>query len=739
MSSKEKNIEKVEPTTKKESVSVLERIRRRTGLLVGIVGLALVIFILESLLGSGASLFGGSELTTVGSINGKKVDRNEFASRVELQLNNYRQQNQGREADDATRGQAIESAWNQYVIDLAIVPQFNKIGIDVSEDELYENVVTKPAQTVIQFLTDPNTGKISSQIATPDGNIDLVKWKQVVANQQDEQFVKSLQQMEDQVKRTRLFEKFRTVVNKGLYVTKAEAKELYASQNTRLDISYVIKRYDGMLDKDVKLTDDDIQKYYNDNTFKFMNKETTRSVEFVAFNIVPSPEDMTALEGQAKLIAEELKGKPASEDSLIMGRENDGGIINIQNYTRKTMILRDSSVYTSPEGTVFGPYNEGAVFKVYKLEKINYIADSARVRHILVGLSDPKTNQPKRDKARAKKEADSLIVLLKDKKISFDSLVVNYSDDMGSKTNGGDYGWFDENEQFVEPFKNAGLMGVKGNITAVETQFGYHIIEVLDVSKSKHTSYSLAQVSKNIAASDQTSQKIFAQANQFGGENNTGELFDKAVDAQKLTKRLAQDFKEGDRLLAGGLDRARELVKWAYAAKVGDVSVFSFDDKYVVAKLSNIKNKGVLPLEIVKDEVVRLATLQKKAEMFKEEFKNKAGNSKNIDEIASKMGLESKKQENLILESHNVEGIGSEDGLIGTAAGIKTGQVSKPTSGNNGVFVVSVNKVIPAPDNFDFKNQQLQMEREISGRTDYEAFNAIKELSEIEDHKSRID
>src|ERR1700733_14496369 len=115
--SKEKNTQQqVDAERKKEHTSVLEKIRRRTGLLVGIVGLALVIFILESLLGSGASIFGGNDLAYAGSINGKKIDRNEFLMRYENQLNGYRQRNQGREADEGTKAQAIESIWQQYII-----------------------------------------------------------------------------------------------------------------------------------------------------------------------------------------------------------------------------------------------------------------------------------------------------------------------------------------------------------------------------------------------------------------------------------------------------------------------------------------------------------------------------------------------------------------------------------------------------------------------------------------------
>src|SRR4051812_43417043 len=101
MSSNEKKPESKE--IKKESTSVLEKIRRRTGLLVGIVGLALVIFILESLLSSGQSIFGGNEMATIGKINGKNIDRNEFVSKMEMQLNQVRQRNQSNDVDDKTR------------------------------------------------------------------------------------------------------------------------------------------------------------------------------------------------------------------------------------------------------------------------------------------------------------------------------------------------------------------------------------------------------------------------------------------------------------------------------------------------------------------------------------------------------------------------------------------------------------------------------------------------------------
>lgn len=736
--SKEKNIQpQVEATNKKESTSILEKIRRRTGLLVGIVGLALVIFILESLLGSGASIFGGNEQSSIGSIHGKNIDRNEFLTKVENQLNIIRQQKQTNDIDDATRGQVLDYVWQQYVSDLVIKPQYDKVGITVGEDEVYERVVAHPVPSVAQRLTDQKTGKVYEQLAGPDGGLDPAKFRAFVQNATGDQemFIK---QMEDDIKNMRYAEKYATLIRKGLYATTVEAKESFKAQQNKINFSYVIKRFDSVSDSTVKVTDSDIQKFYNDNSYLFTSAETTRKIEYVSFDVLPSPSDVEAIGKDAQRAADEFKGKTVREDSAFIAQESENGAINIQDMNKKNMIVRDSAIFTSAAGTVFGPYNEGAYFKVYKLQAVNSIADSARVRHILIGTVDPQTQQPKRSPEQAKKMADSLLVLIKAKQVTFDTLVKTISEDGGSKTNGGDYGWFDENKGFVEPFKNAGLMGTKGNISVVPTQFGFHIIEVLDVSKGRHNTYKVAQIFKLIAPSDETNQTIFGTASQFAGENNTGELFDKAVDAKKLTKRIGDNIKESDRQLPG-LDGAKELIKWVYTAKKGEVNIFTFADKHVVAKVAGIKNKGILPLEDVKEEVRVLTIKDKKAQTFLAEFNSKAGGSKNVEEIATKLGLEAKKQESLPLSSHNVEGLGHDDILMGTAIGTKAGATSKAIAGDNGVFVLNVTAIEESKSPIDIKMQQMQLDQATGGRADYEVFNALKEIANIEDHKSRVD
>jgi peptidyl-prolyl cis-trans isomerase D len=718
-------------------MSVLEKIRSKTGLLVGIVGLALVIFILESLLGSGGALFSGQDLE-VGKINGDQIDYPAFSAKVNEQIAQIQQSNPNQVIDDKMKEQIIESVWSQMVNDKVIKVQYKKLGISVSEDELYDLMLVHPHQYVIQQLTDQQTGKVYEGFARPDGALDLIKLNQWVGQMNAEQ-EKFWKQLEKSILEVRAAEKYNNLIKKGLYITTAEAKDQFVAQNKQVNASFVMKRYTDVADSTVKVSEDEISAYYNKHQSAYKVSDDTRKIEYVAYDVMPSKADYEAIMLDAQRATDEFKLKTtAAEDSSYISQEIEGGQISIASYGKKNMIISDSTVFTSPKGTVYGPYVEGTFVKIYKLSDVKSIADSAKVRHILIGLQSQKT-QTQRTPEAAKRMADSLLVLLKAKAVNFDTLVKTVSDDLGSIDKGGDYGWFDENKGFVDPFKNAGLEGTVGNITVVPTQFGFHIIEVLNVSKTRHSSYTIASITKLIAPSGETSQEYYKLASDFAGKNQTTDAFNKGVDDEKLNKRIAENIKEGDKALPG-LEGAKDLVRWVYKAKKGDVSqVFEFKDRFIVANLVSIKEKGIAPLEDVKDDVTAKAIRDKKAEAFIKEFETKIGASKAITDIASKMGLTVETSDNLTFSAYNVSTIGREDALIGTATALKADATSKAIKGDNGVFVVAVSSVKDAVLPQDFKGKQQEIERMNGGRVDYELFDALKAKANIEDHRGKFD
>lgn len=744
-------------------MSVLEKIRSRTGLLVGIVGLALVIFILESLLGSGASLFTSND-RTIGMIAGDKIDVLEFQKRVDEQIANIMATNPQATIDDNTRQQINESVWNQLISDKVIKVQYKKLGVAVSDDELADLMLVHPHSYVQQQLTDQKTGKIYEGFAKPDGSLDVARLNQWV-NQMSPEQEKFWKSLEDAVLEVRTAEKYNNLIKKGIYVTTAEAKDAFIAQTKQMNVDFVMKRYNTVSDSAVKVSDEDIQNYYNKHQNDYKVDEATRKVEYISFDVMPSKQDFEDLMKDAQRVADDFKTKSGREDTAFVMQENENNQLNIADYTKKNMPIADSSVFTAPAGTVYGPYTEGTFLKVYKLEKTSQVADSGKVRHLLLAYAGSGASQDiKRTKEQAKKLADSLVVLLK-AGASFDQLVDTYSDDGGKrkpdlrnpqvqmqmarffpdpkdtnvwKGKGGNYGWIKaDSRDWVPEFTKGATQHKKGDLFVVESQYGYHIMEVLDESKSHFTQYTIAQVDKLIGPSSATAQEYYKLASDFAGKNTTAEAFNKSVDAEKLNKRIADNIRESDKNLPG-LENAKELVKWAYAAKKGDVSgVFEFKDRYIVANLVTVRERGIAPLEDVKEDATAKAIRDKKAEQFVTEFKNKGGST--VADIAAKMGLTAEKMENLTFASYNVAGIGRENALIGTAYALKAGATSQPTIGENGVFVVNVASVNETPLPKDFKNKQKELEQYNASRVDGDVYGVLKEKANIEDHRGKFD
>src|ERR1700744_4822907 len=136
-------------------MSVLEKIRNRTGLLVGIIAVALVIFVLEGALNSGRSLFGTNE-RTVGTIAGKNIDYNEFQAKLNSAIQTYEQN--GQKVDDQTKQNLVDQVWNEFIANNVLKVSYKTVGVGVGEDELYDLMVTPPHQIVVGQLSDKQTG-----------------------------------------------------------------------------------------------------------------------------------------------------------------------------------------------------------------------------------------------------------------------------------------------------------------------------------------------------------------------------------------------------------------------------------------------------------------------------------------------------------------------------------------------------------------------------------------------------
>lgn len=720
-------------------MSVLENLRKRSGLLVGIVGLALLAFVLTGLFERGSI---SNSDQNVGEIAGKPIEYTAFNNRVQESVENSKR-NSGKSAiDENEMDQIIQQEWNQIINEEVIQKEYEKLGIAVSDEELYDLMIDHPHSALVRTLVDPQTGKAGPRFADPaTGQLSPAKIKeftQKMTPEEEEQWI----MIEKYVRDVRISEKYNNLIKKGLYVTTAAAKRDYTLQNTNSNVKFVAKAYKQIADSTVKFTDSDLNSYYNSHQNEF-KQENSRKIEYVSFDIAPSQEDKDEAMKNMQAVTEKFKSNTTEEDSTFVIAESDSRKVDVSYHAKGTLSPEiDSIMFNAPVGTVVGPYKENDALKISKLTAVKTAADSAKVRHILIAYQGSGASESvKRTKEQAKSIADSLLGQLK-KGAKFADYVALFSDDGGknmppNKKPGedftgkdGNYGWLNANSGFVEPFKNAGLDNKKGSLLVVESQFGYHIMEVLD-TKGAQKKVQVATIERKLEPSNKTMQSTFVQASEFAGKNNTEELFQKAVLDNKLNKRVVGSIKENDKTIPG-LESPKSLIRWVYENDKGTVSEpMELGNKFVVAVIADVKEKGVAPLEQVKEELTAKVIKEKKAELLITEMSAAGGQ---IEAIASKLSLNMEQAANINFNSNAFGTAGGQPNVIGAISALKAKTLSKPLKGRDGVFVVYVESVTDAPAQKDYKAQQAAATAQLQPRVDNDVYDALKTSANIEEH-----
>ncbi|MBC7411669.1 MAG: SurA N-terminal domain-containing protein [Bacteroidia bacterium] len=696
-------------------MTTLERIRNRAGLLVGVVMFALIAFVLGDFLKSGRSFF-GDDPTKMGTIGSKEIDVQEFEAKLDVAKRNMQQQQQKGELDDASVDMLRNQVWNQIVYETVMTKQFNELGLQVGTDELFDMVQGKnPHPQVVQAFTDPKTGQFSPGTVVQFLN-NLDKNPEGKAQWLD---------FEKGIKAERLSNKYNTLVKAGMYITKAEAQDNYVDMNRLAKFQYVTKRYSDVLDSTVKFDDSDLKTYYNAHKNKYKQEDATRSFDYVVFEPTPSAEDLKAANDEIAKIATEYAA--TKEDSAFVLSNSDVQP-NLAFVKKGTVLgpIMDSMMFRATVGYVYGPYNDGASLKVAKLMNTKNVADSVKARHILIKPIGG-------DMAKAKVKADSLKKMITDKKMSFEILAAQASEDEGSKVKGGDLGWFQDG-MMVKPFNDACFAGKVGDLTVVESQFGVHIIQIMGKgAESKRVQVGI--VERAVRPSNKTYQSVYAKASDFSGKNTTAETFDKAIVDGGLNKRIASDIKQLDRNIPG-VNGARELIKWAYTAEKNAISsVFEADGKYVIAKLTNVKDKGIATLEAVKEQVEIEVRKEKKAEQFLKEIEG----ATTLEVAATKLKSSVQTADNTNFGSGYIPGLGREVDVTAFVFAGKKGTVSKGIKGENGVYMVKVETITEAkPTTDNYKQNKDMLNNQMKQRADYELFNALKDKIEIKDNRAKF-
>lgn len=699
-------------------MALIGKIREKSWLLVIVIGIAMLAFIvgdLDSVFRGGAQ----EDVYGIGTVNGEQVNEDEYNNFLSNARQNIFQQKQQQNptqqpqftAEDEKNARA--QAWNASVANKLMKKEYEEIGLIVDEFEL-ENVLYgengfDPSSVSMQFK-DSVTGEFA-----PD---QLRQAIQQMEESNDPDQVQQLKGTMDYVREMRLNEKYLALLGAGVHTTSLEGKEEYEAQKTVKNVTYVYQSLTKVPQDAIgEVTDEEIKAYYEEHkTEEKYKQKASRKLAYFSANVTPSATDsadvMSLLE---KMVP---KFEKTDKDSIFVMRYSD-----IKDYRN------DSTAIAKPEGSgqgltyprsmadeienaepgdVVGPYVTSQGLKISKI--LRFVNEpTASVRHILLNAKTPEEVEA------AQKKADSIIRVIRANN-NFEEMVTEFSDDPGSKNNGGKYEDFPQG-QMVPAFNDFSFNKPVGTLGSVKTSFGIHIIEVLGRKESKRPI--LANVVKPVQPSKTTtdnmnskvSDMIYQLDDKFQSAADMEEkidIFDTFAVENGYNVRSITLNDENPRTNGFGDLAEGRILRLAYeeGVKEGQLSSSPIRDnnRIIVAMIKEIVEEGVPSFEAVKDRMKSEVRKEKQAQYLVDQM---VGND-DLQALAGEMNAQLK-SEGLTFSSNNVA-VGREPKIIGTAfSGLIDGQTSVPVEGSSGVFVLRVDNTVQAPETTDFSTEIEQL------------------------------
>lgn len=674
-------------------MSIIQTIREKGAkITVVIIALALVGFILTDYFQS-RGRGGGSPSETIGSVNGNKINFNEFNFKVDQAQEQMKQQ--GYPSTPATTQMAIDNTWDQEVNRLLLEEEFDRLGIQVSKKELGDILygANAPADLKSQF-TDPATGQYNAIQAKQQ--IDQILKKGTP--EQKTSFNNYISQLVFQRKYEKYMSLFGISANLSPNVPRWFVEKKNADESQMASVSLVKEVYASIPDSTIKIEDKEIADHISKHKEDYKQTES-RSISYVTFSAAPSAADTA--DAIKKLT--DLKTAFDTTDNVeqLLATEGLDPAYNYDGYRSGGSIQSQykDSITKLPIGGVYGPYLEGNNYMLAKLVGVRQIPDTVKARHILVATmqTDQQSGQTYmvRDSATAYKLADSIRTAIS-KGSNFDTLCAKLSDDPGSKDKGGVYEDIPSGKM-VGAFNDFIFLNPVGGKGIVKTEFGYHYIEVLS-QKGTGTGYKITMLPKEILVSPETENNASNQASLFAGDSRDIKSFDanyeKNLKSKGINKGLATVTPKDAQIM--GLGYSRNFVRSIYEGKAGQVlKPEKIDFNYVVAVITEVLNEGTQSVAKARPGVEGVLRNKKKAVLLKQ----KVGTVSTLEAAAAAWGGKQIETLDSLRIAGGNNALAYEPRVTGAIfnPANKGKVIPEALEGQSGVYVVRVDNITATP------------------------------------------
>lgn len=664
----------------------LQRIRNHGALLIAIVGLAMLAFILGDFLNSGSSFFNRSR-ENVGVIEGQKIHYTEYEAAKDQLTEVYKIETGRSDFDEDMNAQIRNQVWNMLMMDYTLRAQANKIGMDITKDELSELCIGENPHQIIRsrrVFMDEN-GQFNRNAV-----VNLLQ--AINQDSEDAEQNANLKQAktywlywEKAVRISYMQEKYTALLQHLLKANSVDAEFAFNGRQHGVSAEYAMQPYFTVADSLVTVSESAVKKLYKQHKEQF--KQTpNRAIKYIAFDIVPSEDDFKAAQELMEKLQEEFR--TAEDVSVVVNTNSD--------------IMYDGRDYS--EQTVPAQFKEFAFAKGAKAGQCTEILFEnntyAMARIMQAGYSLPDSVELKAIAAEEGQEDQEL-------------------------------GWF-KADQLPKNIAEPAFNGKRGARFTVAQGMGEQTYEIMELGKPT-PKVKLAIIAREVTPSSKTYSALYNKAKQFIVDNNNAEALEVAAQEQGMAV-IPQFNLTATTDKVGQLKASRPVVRWAFEAKEGAVSdVFECGQQFVIAALTEVNDGDYRPLEAVRAELTYEARNNAKAEYIIKQLKD----AENLEAAAKIMGQEVQAVERVSLADSRFGNAGMEPAVIGATVALGENALSEPIQGNAGVFVVKTGAANDLAEEFNADAEKAQLSSRYA-YLPYQAMQLIEDNAKVEDNRANF-
>ena len=613
-------------------MAVLETIRVKLGIFITVlIAVALLSFIIDpSTLQSVSSSM--SSKYDVGEINGQSVSYNDFQAEVE-KFTTINEIMSGSSTQNEQQQISIRNAaWQSLVDKFLFVKNANAAGLYVGEEEMVNIIsgtIASPVFTQNPAFCDQN-GVFSPALVS--------EFLSYMESDQTGRLKLYWDYLVESAQTQQYYSKYMSLFTQSNFTNALMLTNEIAENNNTFDVEFVMVPFGYAKDSTVVVSDSEIKKYYESHK-KFFKQPASRDIEYVVFEVTPSAEDVAAANQALVEVYDEFAAAENMKSFLLANSDRQ-----YDNHWYKDGELRTVSkavndyAFGKNKGVSEVLQNNNSFFAVRVMEEA-MVPDSVYVKYVPANAEN----------------VDSLL---------------NVAEPM----------WLAQTPGFEN------LMTAKKNSKVTVNNFVFEVLNTTKpVAKKK-----VAVLEKKAVASKETVNEAYTKANTLSVKSaGKYDKFQTACAEEGVYAHPVNNMLESaDRL--GAVEHTKEVTRWAFDAKVGDVSnIITVDNNYfIIAALKGIHKEGYTDLKEVSSQISNVLYNEKAGEKKAAEVAEKIAGLGSMEAIAEALGTAVSTKEGVAFSSLTSQGLDPK--FIGAASVAEDGVICGPVAGNIGVYVYKV-------------------------------------------------